>query len=80
MKDSPLILAVDCNERNLELLAQFLGKEEYQILKAVSLEAFEQALAQSKEIDLALVDIAGFARRIWECCAREALAKPSPTI
>jgi PAS domain S-box-containing protein len=29
LKDNPLILAVDRNERNLELLAQFLGKEGY---------------------------------------------------
>lgn len=70
MKDSPLILAVDCNKRNLELLAQFLGNEGYQIFKVSSLEAFEQALAQSKEIDLALVDIAGFDRSIWEFCDR----------
>jgi len=27
LKDNPLILAVDRNERNLELLAQFLGKD-----------------------------------------------------
>lgn len=70
MKDSLLILAVDRNERNLELLAQFLGKEGYQVFKASSFEAFEQALAQSKEVDLALVDIAGFDRSIWECCDR----------
>jgi DNA-binding response OmpR family regulator len=68
LKDNPLILAVDRNERNLELLAQFLGKEGYQIFKASSLEALEQALTNSKEIDLALVDIAGFDRSIWECC------------
>lgn len=79
MPDNPLILAVDRNERNLELLAQYLGKEGYEIFKAASFEAFEQALAHSKEIELALVDIAGFDRRVWECCVCEALAKPSPT-
>ena len=64
----PLLLAVDRNQRNLELLAEFLGREGYQILKAGSIEAFEQALTKSKEIDLAMVDISGFDRSIWERC------------
>ena len=70
MKNNPLILTVDRNERNLELLAQFLGKEGYQIYKAGSLESFEKALTNSNEIHLALVDIAGFDQRIWEYCDR----------
>lgn len=70
MKDNPLILAVDRNHKNLELLTQFLGKEGYQVLAVSSIEEFEQALMHSKEIDLALVDIAGFDRRIWEVCDR----------
>lgn len=47
MKDNSLKLAVDRNEENLELLAQFLDKEGFDILKADSFETFEQALAQS---------------------------------
>lgn len=70
MKENPLILAVDRNQRNLELLAQFLGKEGYQVLRANSLEVFEQALTNSREITLAMVDIAGFDRRIWDNCQR----------
>lgn len=70
MKDNPLILAVDRNHKNLELLTQFLGKEGYQVLAVSSIEEFEQALINSKEIDLALVDIAGFDRQIWEVCDR----------
>lgn len=68
MKENPVILAVDKNQRNLELLAQFLGKEGYQVMKANSLEALEQALKSVEEIDLAMIDIAGFDRRIWNCC------------
>ena len=59
MKDNPLILAVDRNHKNLELLTQFLGREGYQVLTVSSIEEFEQALMHSKEINLALVDIAG---------------------
>lgn len=70
MKDNPLILAVDRNHKNVELLTQFLGREGYQVLAVSSIEEFEQALINSKEIDLALVDIAGFDRRIWEVCDR----------
>ena len=70
MKDNPLILAVDRNYKNLELLTQFLGKEGYQVLGVSSIEEFEQALIHSKEIDLALVDLAGFDRQIWEKCDR----------
>lgn len=68
MKGSPQILAVDRNRRNLELLGQFLGKEGYQLLEATTLDEFDRALAESDAIGLALVDIAGFDRRIWERC------------
>lgn len=70
MKENPLILAVDRNQRNLELLAQFLGKEGYQVLNVSSLEAFEQALTNLQDIDVAMVDISGFDRRIWDGCQR----------
>ncbi len=70
MKDNPLLLAVDRNHKNLELLAQFLGREGYQVLAVSSIEEFEQALMHSKEINLALVDIAGFDSQIWELCDR----------
>lgn len=69
-KGQRLLLAVDRNHQNLELLAKFLSREGYQILKADSLESFDQALIESKEIDLALVDIAGFDRSIWDRCDR----------
>lgn len=64
------ILAVDHNSRNLELLYQFLNQAGYQILPAVSLEEFDQAIANEKEIMMALVDIAGFDGRIWDYCER----------
>lgn len=70
MKDNPLILVVDRNHKNLELLTQFLSREGYQVLAVSSIEEFEQALIHSKEVNLALVDIAGFDRQIWEKCDR----------
>lgn len=70
MKRNSVILTVDRNHSNLELLDQCLSQEGYQILKATNLEMFDQALLRSKEIDLALVDIAGFDQGIWLGCER----------
>lgn len=70
MKRNSLILTVDRNHRNLELLDQFLSQEGYQILKATNLEAFDRALLRPKEIDLALLDVAGFDQDIWPRCER----------
>jgi Na+-transporting NADH:ubiquinone oxidoreductase subunit NqrE len=58
VKDKLLILAVDRNYKNLELLT-FLGRKGDQVLEVISMEKFEPALMHSKEINLALVDIAG---------------------
>lgn len=68
MKAAPLVLAVDRNRRNVDLLRQFLGKEGYQLLAATTLDEFDRALAESEGIGLALVDIGGFDRSIWERC------------
>lgn len=68
MKATSMILAVDRNHRNLELLSQFLGREGYQTRPAATLEEFDQALAEANGLGLALVDIAGFDREIWERC------------
>jgi DNA-binding response OmpR family regulator len=68
MKAIPVILAVDHNRRNLELLGQFLGREGYQTRTAAGLQEFDQALAEPDDIAVALVDIAGFDRSIWERC------------
>ncbi len=64
----PLILTVDHNRRNLELLAQFLGQAGYGTLKVSSLPELDQALAQAPAIRLALIDIGGFDRSVWDRC------------
>lgn len=65
---NPLILAVDRNQRNLELLMQFLTQEGYRILAATSPEELDRLLAGSQEIGLALVDVTGFDPSIWQRC------------
>lgn len=68
MKARAMILLVNHNQRNLELLSDFLGKGGYATAPASSLEAFDTLLAGADEIDVALVDIAGFDQTIWERC------------
>ena len=65
-----LILTVDRNKRNLELLTQFLTKQGYESLAVSSVEDFDEALKQVENFRLALVDIAGFDRQIWQYCER----------
>jgi DNA-binding response OmpR family regulator len=68
MNAKPLILAVNSNQRNLDLLEQFLVKNGYAVVSASSLDEFSQALQGGESIRLALVDITGFDPRIWEQC------------
>lgn len=64
MTGNSIILAVDRNQRNLELLAQFLNKEGYQVMTASSFEEVARAINLPDRIGIALVDISGFDRRI----------------
>ncbi len=64
----PSILAVDHNQRNLELLVQFLGQAGYQVLAARDMDESGRILAAHAEIGLALINLAGFDRSIWDLC------------
>jgi len=70
MPRRPPILIVERNRRNLELLAGFLGGAGYPVVEACDAEEFGQALGKPAEIGLALVDLAGFDRGVWELCER----------
>jgi len=64
----PRILTIDRNQRNLELLNQFLGKEGYETLPMTTLSDLAKILEHPEKLGLALVDISGFDRSIWEYC------------
>lgn len=68
MGTNAVILLVNRNQRNLELLAEFLRKEGYTISTAASLEQFDRALAEESNVGLVLLDIAGFDQSIWQRC------------
>jgi|SRR5579875_13550 DNA-binding response OmpR family regulator len=68
MKPRASVLLVNWNQRNLELLANFLSKEGYATRTVGTLEAFDQALTAEDSIGVVLVDITGFDSSIWERC------------
>lgn len=70
MPDQKTILEVDRNPRNLELMQAFLEKHGYLVETAATVEAVDRALLGHRTISLALIDIAGFDRWIWERCER----------
>jgi DNA-binding response OmpR family regulator len=68
MKAEAAILLVNVNQRNLQLLAEYLGKEGYRTCTVRSLEEFDQVLAAENNVGMALVDITGFDQGIWQRC------------
>ena len=70
MSAAPVILAVDRNPHNLEVLAQFLGREGFTTRGVTTLEEFDAVLNEPAPVSLALVDIAGFDHQIWARCER----------
>jgi CheY-like chemotaxis protein len=68
MAAKPRILTMDRNRRNLELLGQFLGKEGYETLPVSTMEEFDSIIESSEDIAIALIDISGFDRSIWQAC------------
>lgn len=75
MQEQISILTVNKNQANLKLLAHFLAANGFQSLNVSSLAEFDEALGGANKIALALVDITGFDRSIWERC--ELLRKQS---
>lgn len=71
----PIILAVDSNRSNLKLLTQNLGRGGYETRSAASLAELDQAIKEADKISLALIDLSGFDRSIWERCDQMREAK-----
>jgi DNA-binding response OmpR family regulator len=69
------ILLVNHLPRNLQLLAEYLGKEGFTTVSASNYEEFDQALRDHAPINGALVDIAGFDTQIWMRCEELRAAK-----
>ncbi len=70
MSNEPRILTVNHNQQNLNLLMQFLAKEDYTTYPVKSLDEFDSALAPQTLFCMALIDITGFDQHIWSRCAQ----------
>ncbi|PSB23170.1 response regulator [filamentous cyanobacterium CCP1] len=68
MSNAPHILAVDRNQRNLELLTRFLGAAGFELITIHCLNEFDRTLLTAPSIHAALIDISGFDRTIWSYC------------
>ena len=70
MEAQPLILTVERNLRNLELLNKFLADKGFRTVSAASIEELDQRLTETEPIALALVDLAGFGKDLWDRCGQ----------
>jgi DNA-binding response OmpR family regulator len=68
MSIKSIVLVVDSNRSTLGLVSQQLAQAGYETLAAASMEELDQATHGKAKIALALIDISGFDRHIWERC------------
>lgn len=62
------LLIVGSNQRNQELLTQFITREGFNAICAASITDLDTKISDSKNISMALIDISGFDRTIWQYC------------
>ncbi len=70
MSNEPPILTVNHNPQNLNLLTQFLAKEDYTTYPVKSLDEFDHVLVTQMLFCMALIDVTGFDQHIWSRCAQ----------
>ncbi|WP_158059205.1 response regulator [Halorussus halophilus] len=63
-----LILALGRQKRNLELLAQMLRNNGYEVEIATSMEEFDGLIEARDDIAVAILDVDGFTEDIWKRC------------
>jgi DNA-binding response OmpR family regulator len=70
MSSKPLILALNRNQRNLDILIKILGKEGYEVVGVSNPAKMDEEVEVREKINLVLMDISGFNQSIWESCER----------
>ncbi|WP_321421975.1 response regulator [uncultured Methanobacterium sp.] len=70
MPAKPLILALNHNQRNLDILIKILGEAGYEVGGVSSPAELDREVDIRENINLVLIDISGFNRNIWESCER----------
>lgn len=61
-------MVVAHNPKNVELLSQFFEKQDYRTSTASSLSEFDDLVKEETPANLALIDITGFDKSIWDRC------------
>lgn len=68
--DQPAILVMDGNERNADLLSDFLTTEGYASVVATDLSTADKVITDASRFAFAIVDIDRFDQPIWSYCER----------
>lgn len=66
----PRILVMDANERNADLLSDFLDREGYEPTVVTELDAADDVVDQASRFAFAIIDIDRFERPVWPYCDR----------
>lgn len=67
-RKAALILALGRQKRNLELLAQMLRNNGYEVEIATSMDEFDDLIELRDDIAVAILDVDGFTENIWKRC------------
>jgi len=70
MSSKPLILALNRNQRNLDILIEIVGEAGYEVVGVKDPAQLDREVEKREKIDLVLMDISGFNRSIWNSCER----------
>jgi DNA-binding response OmpR family regulator len=68
MSSKPIILALNRNPKNLEILTKILKEEGYEVMGALNPHELEEFTSSTEKIDIAILDISGFNKTIWDSC------------
>jgi CheY-like chemotaxis protein len=66
--DQPRILVMDANERNADLLSDFLAEEGDESVVVTDYETAEEVIADASEFGVALIDVDRFDSPVWPYC------------
>lgn len=64
------ILMVMSNRQNLDIMSEFIVRLGYTPMKVDSLNQFKPTLDLKQQLLLALIDLTGFDKSVWDFCSR----------
>lgn len=64
------ILVMDANERNAELLGEFIAGEGYEPVVCTEIETADEVVADPSQFGFAVIDVDRFDTPVWSYCKR----------